>query len=113
MDYNSKWFSIHVGTFDDLLLALVEVGTILAIVDRNEKIRSGYYFPPSSKKRKYFSETTKKLTKIRQLFKCKVCKKRPELWEFHHMDCDRSNNSLENCEGLCPNCHAKKTRRKD
>ena len=30
---------------------------------------------------------------------------------FDHIDRDRSNNSLGNCQALCPNCHDLKTRR--
>jgi hypothetical protein len=39
--------------------------------------------------------------------KCKVCEydKYPEVLEVNHIDCDRSNNSLDNLEILCPTCH--------
>lgn len=38
---------------------------------------------------------------------CKNCgyDKYPEILQVNHIDCDRSNNSLENLEILCPNCH--------
>ncbi len=26
--------------------------------------------------------------------------------EIHHVDCDRTNNQLENLQLLCPNCHS-------
>ena len=31
-------------------------------------------------------------------------------WDYDHKNGDRSNNKLSNCQALCPNCHAKKTR---
>lgn len=30
----------------------------------------------------------------------------PEILEVHHMDRDRANNTQQNLEVLCPNCHA-------
>ena len=33
-----------------------------------------------------------------------------KLWDYHHIDGDRSNNRPSNCEALCPYCHAEKTR---
>ena len=32
------------------------------------------------------------------------------VWDYDHKNGDRSNNKLINCQALCPNCHAKKTR---
>jgi HNH endonuclease len=40
--------------------------------------------------------------------RCKNCgyDKHPEILEVNHIDCDRSNNRLENLEILCPTCHS-------
>ncbi len=62
--------------------------------------------------RKAFSKLTKQKTLIRQNFCCNDCGKYSELLQFHHKNGNRSDNRLENCEALCPNCHARKTRRK-
>jgi 5-methylcytosine-specific restriction endonuclease McrA len=32
------------------------------------------------------------------------------VWDYDHIDGNRSNNKISNCQALCPNCHAKKTR---
>jgi len=61
-------------------------------------------------KRKSFSISIQENTKIKQGFLCNNCKKPPKHWAFHHKDGNRSNNRPENCEGLCLDCHAKKTR---
>jgi len=60
--------------------------------------------------RKVFSILTKQKILIRQNFCCNECGKYSELLQFHHKNGNRADNRLENCEALCPNCHAKKTR---
>lgn len=32
--------------------------------------------------------------------------KHPEVLQVHHIDCDRTNNQLDNLKILCPTCHA-------
>jgi len=94
---------------------LMLIAIILKVVDEIQKPKPVYYFPSipqAPKKRKEFSESTKKDTMLKQRFVCNECKQSPEFWEFHHKDWNRSNNSPGNCEGLCLNCHAKKTRNK-
>lgn len=90
--------------------------SIIKLLDEILERKPAYSFPvfvkPQPKKRKDFTESTKEQTKIRQGFLCSMCRKPPELWEFHHRNSDRSNNWPSNCEGLCPLCHAKKTRKK-
>jgi hypothetical protein len=61
-------------------------------------------------KRQYFTELTKKQVLNDQNYKCAICKKKSELWDYDHIDGNRSNNDTDNCQALCPNCHAKKTR---
>ena len=62
--------------------------------------------------RKAFSKATKKLVLISQDCKCASCKKTLEIVDFDHIDRNSSNNLASNCQALCPNCHAKKTRMK-
>jgi len=67
-------------------------------------------FLAESLPRKGWTEVQKEQVRIRQDGKCAKCQKPPPArWEYHHMDGDTSNNSLDNCEGLCPNCHSVKT----
>jgi len=107
MEFQTKWFSIHIGTFNDLILSIAEVGLVLAIADGLERKNTYYYYPPQPIERHNFSKPTQEITKIRQGLVCNSCKKKPEFWEFHHRDGLRSNNRPSNCEGLCPNCHRK------
>lgn len=59
--------------------------------------------------RRGWTEIEKEQVRIRQDGKCAKCQRPPPRWEYHHKDSDRSNNSLDNCEGLCPNCHSVET----
>lgn len=63
------------------------------------------------KARRSFSKSTKAEALKRQNYRCNICGKKSDVWDFDHIDGDSSNNSLENCQALCPNCHAKKTRK--
>jgi hypothetical protein len=58
------------------------------------------------RKRQYFTELTKKQVLHNQHYSCAICKKRSKVWDYDHIDEDRSNNDLNNCQALCPNCHA-------
>jgi len=63
------------------------------------------------KKRKQFSKLAQRLVLEYQQNRCKLCGKK-ELLEFDHINGDKSNNDISNCQALCPNCHAKKTRKR-
>jgi len=96
--------------------SLTLIAIIVKIIDEIEKPRPVFYFtsiPQTPKKRKDFSESTKKATKQEQWYLCNYCKQPTQFWEFHHKNGDRANNSPSNCEGLCPLCHAKKTRKQN
>jgi len=85
--------------------ALVFIIVLAIIAGRYRK-----KFLAESLPRKGWSEVEKEQVRIRQDGKCAKCQKPPPArWEYHHMDSDTSNNSLDNCEGLCPNCHSVKT----
>ena len=59
--------------------------------------------------RKGWSEKEKKQIRMKQDGKCAICLEPPPRWDYHHLDGNRSNDSLDNCQGLCPNCHSVKT----
>ena len=63
------------------------------------------------KARRSFSKSTKELVLKRQNYRCKACGNKSKVWDFDHIDGDSSNNSLDNCQALCPNCHSIKTRK--
>jgi len=63
------------------------------------------------KARRNFSKATKEIVLRNQKNKCNDCCKKSKNLEFDHIDGGSSNNCLGNCQALCPNCHAKKTRK--
>ncbi len=95
---------------DSPIKYIVGAGLIIVII---LAIITGRYrkkFFAESLPEKGWSEAEKEKVRIRQDGKCAKCQRPPPArWEYHHMDGDTSNNSLDNCEGLCPNCHSVKT----
>ena len=59
-----------------------------------------------------FSKKIRKWTLLVQNNRCNYCQRVLDVVNFDHIDGNRANNSYSNCQALCPNCHAKKTRRK-
>ena len=59
-----------------------------------------------------FPKKVQKWTLIVQNNRCNYCHRVLDVVNFDHIDGNRANNSYSNCQALCPNCHAKKTRRK-
>ena len=74
-----------------------------------------FYFLIKSRKRfairQYFSSEIKSQILKEQNYKCAGCKKSLNVYDFDHIDNDRSNNDYNNCQALCPICHALKTRK--
>lgn len=73
-----------------------------------------YFLKKSIKKftiRQYFSSEIKSQILKEQNYKCAGCKKFLNVYDFDHIDNDRSNNNYNNCQALCPICHALKTRK--
>ena len=64
-----------------------------------------------SRERKSFSRYVKDEILERQKNRCAMCNNKLFYPHFDHIDGNRSNNSLTNCQALCPNCHELKTRR--
>ena len=60
--------------------------------------------------RRYFSDSIKREALKKQDNLCAVCQKFSQTWDFDHADGNRSNNDISNCQALCPNCHAYKSR---
>ena len=61
--------------------------------------------------RKKFRKNTQQAVLMFQNYQCKSCCGNLEFPEFDHIDGDSTNNDISNCQALCPNCHARKTRK--
>jgi len=55
----------------------------------------------------------KEQVRNRQYGKCNMCFTLPLHWKYDYIDGNKSNNDLNNCQGLCPNCNSVKTERDD
>lgn len=60
--------------------------------------------------RRGFSQSIKRKILKKQKNKCINCKKFLIVFDFDHKNGNRADNSESNCQALCPNCHAIKTR---
>lgn len=89
---------------------LIVIIVILAGIVKSRG-KSSVSSPPTSGPlpRRGWTELEKEQVRIYQNGKCNKCGRPPPRWEYHHKDGNRSNNSLRNCEGLCPNCHSVRT----
>ena len=65
----------------------------------------------TKKIRRDFSESVRKKVLALQFYRCNYCNRVLDEVNFDHIDGNRSNNSIFNCQALCPNCHARKTRK--
>lgn len=66
----------------------------------------------TKKPRRGFSDVVKKQVLALQNNRCNNCQRLLDVAIFDHIDGNRANNLFYNCQALCPNCHAKKTRRR-
>ena len=91
-------------TIEIVILALIGiVGSIVAI---NAKKRKLQIF-----QRRGWSSIQKEQVRSRQYGKCNMCFTSPSQWKYDYFDGNKSNNDLNNCQGLCSDCHSVKTKR--
>ena len=90
---------LYVGAGIVVLIALIAIA----------RGRSESRTEPEKIVRHGWTEVQKEKVRYRQDGKCANCKRPPPRWEYDHIDGNRSNNDLDNCQGLCPNCHSVKT----
>lgn len=88
-----------------IVIFIIIIVIIAGIVKGSRKPSSESY---KDVERKRFSFATTERVKELQKGKCAECERYPTHWEFDHID-TRGDNSIENCQGLCRDCHQKKT----
>ena len=64
----------------------------------------------NQKQRKSFSQVTRRRILEKQNHKCAQCRKILIVVDFDHKNGNRADSRESNCQALCPNCHAIKTR---
>ena len=88
------------------LLTSIVIFSIIQIEQKQHKKRMVYLT------REPFSELVKQTTLQNQDDKCNMCNISLNKYviEYDHIDNDKTNNQLSNCQALCINCHSKKIR---
>ena len=88
------------------IISLALIGIIGSIVGvRLNKIKLEIF------QRQGLSSIQKEQVRNRQYDKCNMCFTSPSQWKYDYFDGDKSNNDLNNCQGLCPDCFSVKTER--
>ena len=87
-----------------LLFSIVVTGIVLNSLKKLKK--------RTNVSRKGFSQVTRDRILRKQNHRCVYCRKVLTVIDYHHKNGDRSDNNENNCQALCPNCHAIKTRNK-
>ena len=107
-------FTSNLNSITNALPTLIVITAIVIILDviSNPQKKNQAAIPKLNIKRKDFSANTKKSVLFRQGFLCNSCQKPLQgIQDFHHKNGNRADNGSWNCEALCPNCHARKTRK--
>ena len=55
-----------------------------------------------------WSHTQKEQVRASQYDRCNMCYTKPTRWVYDHIDGNKRNNDLSNCQGLCPKCKSEK-----
>ena len=61
--------------------------------------------------RRGWSSIQKEQVRDRQYDKCNMCFTQPLKWKYDYINGNKSNNDLNNCQGLCSHCYSVKTER--
>ena len=88
------------------IIILVLIGIVGSIIAINVKKRKLQIF-----QRRGWSSIQKEQVRSRQYGKCNMCFTSPSQWKYDYFDGNKSNNDLNNCQGLCSDCHSVKTKR--
>jgi len=88
------------------IIILALIGTVGGIVVFSVKKEKFEIF-----QRRGWSSIEKEQVRSRQYGKCNMCFTPPSHWKYYHIDGNKSNNDLNNCQGLCPDCYSVKTER--
>lgn len=85
-----------------VLIVIVIIAGIAKSRGKSEK--------PESLSRRGWSDSDRKQILDNQDGRCAMCGEYSGSFQFDHKDGNHSNNSLNNCQALCPNCHDRKSR---
>jgi len=87
-----------------IILGLIGiVGSIIGVSAKKRKLKIF--------QRRGWNSIQKEQVRDRQYDRCNMCFTQPSQWKYDYINGDKSDNDLNNCQGLCPHCHSVKTER--
>ncbi len=87
-----------------IILALIGIiGSIIGVSAKKRKLKIF--------QRLGWSSIQKEQVRNRQYGRCNMCFTQPSQWKYDYINGDKSNNELNNCQGLCAHCYSVKTER--
>ena len=87
-----------------IILALIGiVGSVIGVSAKKRKLKIF--------QRRGWNSIQKEQVRDRQYDRCNMCFTQPSQWKYDYINGDKSDNDLNNCQGLCPHCHSVKTER--
>ena len=88
------------------VIGVIAKKRIVGVIGVSAKKRIFEMFP-----RRGLSGIQKAQVRDRQYGKCNMCFTPPTKWKYDYVDGDKSNNDLNNCQGLCFDCYLIKIQR--
>lgn len=95
---------------DETSFGVVIIIAILVIISSVAVAIKKFMRRGKRRERQHFSDSVKESVLRKQNHKCAHCKRILNVVDWDHKNGDRSNSNESNCQALCPNCHAIKTR---
>ncbi len=89
--------------FEIIILGLIGIAGIIGIITKKNKFNIF--------QRRGWSGFEKEQVRERQYGKCNMCYTPQSHWKYDHIDGNKSDNDIDNCQALCPDCYSVKTER--
>jgi len=89
--------------FEIIILGLIGIAGIIGISAKNKKFNIFQRYG--------WSGFEKEQVRERQYGKCNMCYTPQSHWKYDHIDGNKSDNDIDNCQALCPDCYSVKTER--
>jgi len=86
-----------------IIFGLIGIGAFVGISAKNKNFKIF--------QRHGWSGFEKEQVRERQYGKCNMCFTPASRWKYDYIDGNKSNNDLNNCQALCPDCYSVKTER--
>jgi len=95
-----------------IILGLIGiVGSIIGISAKKRKLKIFQSRGWNSIQRRGWNSIQKEQVRDRQYGRCNMCFTQPSQWKYDHINGNKSDNDLNNCQGLCPHCYSVKIER--